>query len=80
MSIQSNKPKAQAKDPTWEAVRHISSFYDVPLEGLAELDGNPVVFFFHEETSRPDPQDPEDTLLDTSYSLYPLTTRSSACG
>jgi hypothetical protein len=36
----------------WERVHHVSNYYDVPLEGLADLAGVPHMFFYHEEIVR----------------------------
>jgi hypothetical protein len=39
--------------PHWDIVHHVSNYYDGPLEGLAEFQGQPHQFFFHEEVRRP---------------------------
>lgn len=51
--------------PSWEPVHHVSNYYDVPLEGLADFAGVPHLFFYHAEVIR---RSSVDTLAPASTS------------
>ncbi len=70
------------EDPAWDVVHHISNYYDVPLQGVANVNGVPHVFFLHDEhycRVKEDPQAPdnEDDDWEThlTYALYAVPSR-----
>ena len=63
----------------WETVHHITNYFDHPLEGLADVDGAPHVFFLADEVVRCIPSqsgqsDEDDYEVDTVYALHPAST------
>lgn len=65
-------------EPTWETVHHITNYFDHPLEGLANFNGAPHVFFLADEIVRhiPSPTgqpDEDDYEVDTVYALHPVS-------
>ncbi len=66
-----NDTDVQDKMAAWEAVPFVSNYYDVPLEGVAHLDGTPYVFFYFDEVRVKNPQDEDDDIwMDTVYALH----------
>jgi hypothetical protein len=61
-------------NPAWDTVHHISNYYDGPLEGLANLNGAPHVFFLHDEIFRQvgTLEDP-DVEVDRIYALHAVS-------
>jgi hypothetical protein len=70
------------EEPVWDVVHHISNYYDVPLQGVADVNGVPHVFFLHDEhyrrvsedTRAPD-SDGDDWEIDLTYALHTVPAR-----
>ena len=56
----------------WELVPIVWDYYDIPLGGLAHLNGVPHLFDFLDDERVPDPEDPEEFLTEDIYALYPV--------
>lgn len=57
----------------WELVPIVWDYYDIPLGGLAHLNGVPHLFDFLDDERVPDPEDPEEFLTEDIYALYPVS-------